>query len=403
MDIYEPAEDSYLLQKFVKKYALGRVLDLGTGSGIQALTAITSSNVREVIAVDINIKAVKKLNEEIKEKNLRKIKAFQGDLFENLHGQFNLIIFNPPYLPQDTGIDDPALYGGKKGWELSERFFKEVSKFLLSDGKILFLFSSLTNKEKIEEIIKNNLLQFKQLARKRMPMFEELYVYEVEKTPLLRKLEAKHIEDIHYFAKGRRGMIYTGVIDNSNYVKTHFPLKKDLIKVAIKAKREDSEALERMQNEAKWLKILNKQGIGPRILFSGEDYLVYKFVEGEFILDWLRQHPKEEIKRVIIQTLKQCLILDQLKVNKEEMHHPQKHLIVDNNKVPILLDFERCSYTDKPHNVTQFVEFICRLKDELKNKGWDITVSELRNLAKIYKETLSEESFQKILGCVGLS
>ena len=84
---------------------------------------------------------------------MRKIKTIKSDLFENVEGHFNVILFNPPYLPQDKGIEDIALYGGKKGWEISEKFFNEVSKYLFSDGRMLFLFSSLTNKEKINEII----------------------------------------------------------------------------------------------------------------------------------------------------------------------------------------------------------------------------------------------------------
>ena len=40
MDVYEPREDSYLLQKYVEKYCkVDLVLDIGTGSGIQAITA----------------------------------------------------------------------------------------------------------------------------------------------------------------------------------------------------------------------------------------------------------------------------------------------------------------------------------------------------------------------------
>ena len=50
--IYEPREDSFLLQKYVKKYSKGRVLDMGTGSGIQALTALEKTKC--VVAVDIN-------------------------------------------------------------------------------------------------------------------------------------------------------------------------------------------------------------------------------------------------------------------------------------------------------------------------------------------------------------
>ena len=163
MDIYQPAEDSYLLQKYVQKHAFGRVLDLGTGSGIQALTAVKRKDVREIVAVDINEKAIKELKTEISQKKIRKITIKKSDLFSNVQDKFDTIIFNPPYLPQDKGIEDPALYGGKHGWEISEKFFSEVNQFLVANGKILFLFSSLTNKQKIEEIISQNLLEFKEL------------------------------------------------------------------------------------------------------------------------------------------------------------------------------------------------------------------------------------------------
>ena len=52
-DIYEPREDSILLEKYVKQYAKGFVLDIGTSSGIQALAASKSKKVKEVLATDI--------------------------------------------------------------------------------------------------------------------------------------------------------------------------------------------------------------------------------------------------------------------------------------------------------------------------------------------------------------
>ena len=194
MDIYQPAEDSYLLQKYVQKHAFGRVLDLGTGSGIQALTAVERKDVREVVAVDLNEKAIKELKKEISQKKIRKITVKKSDLFSNVKDKFDTIIFNPPYLPQDKVgnelIEDPALYGGKHGWEISEKFFSEVNDYLVANGKILFLFSSLTNKEKIEEIISQNLLEFKELEKQKLPMFETLYVYLIEKSKVLRELES---------------------------------------------------------------------------------------------------------------------------------------------------------------------------------------------------------------------
>ena len=50
--IYEPAEDSHLLAEAVKKFAHGRVLDMGTGSGIQAITAAKSRKVKIRVAAE---------------------------------------------------------------------------------------------------------------------------------------------------------------------------------------------------------------------------------------------------------------------------------------------------------------------------------------------------------------
>ena len=56
--IYEPAEDSYLLVEEVRKRARGKkVLDVGTGSGIQARAAY-SAGAREVLAVDIDLSLI---------------------------------------------------------------------------------------------------------------------------------------------------------------------------------------------------------------------------------------------------------------------------------------------------------------------------------------------------------
>jgi len=90
--IYEPNDDSYLLKEFVLKHARGKVLDMGTGSGIQAEAALEKT--QDVLAADINNEAA----EFCKKKG---INAVQSDLFENINHKFDLIIFNPPYLPEE--------------------------------------------------------------------------------------------------------------------------------------------------------------------------------------------------------------------------------------------------------------------------------------------------------------
>ena len=397
MDIYEPQEDSYLLQKWVRELALGRVLDVGTGSGIQALTAAESKNIKEILAIDINEEALQQLKQ--KTKLLRKIQVQKSDIFENVEDKFDTIIFNPPYLPQDKGIEDLALYGGKKGWEISERFFNQVSKYLVAKGKILFLFSSYTNKEKIEEILQKNLLEFRELESKRQAMFEELYVYLIEKSELLRELERKGIEQVHYLAKGKRGLVYSGIWKTHHQVKSHFA-KEKLLEVAIKTENPRSTALSRMENEAKWLERLNQEGIGPKLYFTGKNvennYLVMELIIGERWGEWLKDKSKEEIKKTIIQILKQLYRLDQLKVNKEELHHPYKHILIESLQEPILIDFERCKKTEKPTNITQFLECLCRMKEELELKGIKIEVEQLRKLGGEYKSDYSLQKFKEI-------
>lgn len=171
--IYEPQEDSFLLEKYVKKYASGKVLDMGTGSGIQAKAAL--SKTKDVLAVDINEEAVKKL------KN-----AKVSDLFSNVKGRFDLIIFNPPYLPEEKKEDKKTRLvttGGKYGYEIIERFLKDAKNYLNKDGRILIVFSSLTNKKKVDSLIEKHSFKFQLLEEKNL-FFEKLYVYLIQSKDL---------------------------------------------------------------------------------------------------------------------------------------------------------------------------------------------------------------------------
>ena len=137
-DIYEPAEDSFLLAKFVKQYAKNadKILDMGTGSGLQAETARKSNKNAEIDAVDINENAVANL----KKKTKLKINAFTSNLFSELgRKKYNLIVFNPPYLPNDKEPDynSEKWSGGNEGIDITLKFFRQVKAHLEKNGKIL--------------------------------------------------------------------------------------------------------------------------------------------------------------------------------------------------------------------------------------------------------------------------
>ena len=207
--IYEPREDSFLLQKFVRKYSKGLVLDVGTGLGILAKEASLKADL--VIGLDINKDVIKHCKKNIKKKNIQFLKSNLFQIFEDnfffydkidkkleiydkkkvkdreklrtlikKQIKFDLIIFNPPYLPQELKKRDITTEGGKKGYEIIERFLSNVSNYLKKEGRVLLLFSSLTNKRKINELIERNNLRFIELEKKHI-FFEDLFVYYITK------------------------------------------------------------------------------------------------------------------------------------------------------------------------------------------------------------------------------
>lgn len=174
--IYEPQEDSFLLLKEIPKYVRGRVLEIGTGSGILAEEAAKFSD--EVVAVDVSEDAVKYCKGKIK---IKEIKFLQSDMFGNVSGKFDTIIFNPPYLPAQDGEGKKLaqkISGGKKGSEIIERFFKDAAKYLNKDGKILIVFSSLT--PEVDKIIEENGFRSKKIVEQSL-FFEKLFVFLVKK------------------------------------------------------------------------------------------------------------------------------------------------------------------------------------------------------------------------------
>jgi len=378
--IYEPREDSLFLNKFVKKYARGFVLDMGTGSGIQAVTA--AKKARKVEAVDINRKAIDYCKEHHK---IKKILFYYSDLFSNIKGKFDVIIFNPPYLPEDIKLKDLTVDGGKKGYEIIESFLNQANDYLKTNGFILLLFSSLTDKEKVHEFLQNNLFSYKLLGEKGM-FFERLYVYKIEKNSILKQLEKMEISKIHYFTKGHRGLLFTGFLKNR--------------KITIKIKRPESKAIGRIRNEAESLKLINKKYIGPELIFSTNDYFVYEFVEGDFIINYFEKHNKKRNLNVIKDVFRQCFILDKLGYDKEEMHHPVKHIVI--KQKPVLLDFERMHKTKKPKNVTQFCQFIGSryITKLLKSKRINVDKKKIIKLAGEYKHNICENNLKRILDLI---
>ena len=144
-EVYKPSEDSYLLQKYVETLVSGIVLDMGTGSGIQAISAALKDDVSRVLAVDINPGALMDAQKKVVSSGVaNKIEFELSDLFDSIEGYFDWIIFNAPYLPSEGESDEASWAGGETGKEISMRFLHEAKSYLSFGGSILFVYSSHT-------------------------------------------------------------------------------------------------------------------------------------------------------------------------------------------------------------------------------------------------------------------
>ncbi len=142
-EVYDPAEDTFLLLESIKINPGDSVFEIGTGCGLIALACACQST--RVVCSDINPFAVQLTRRNIeRNRHLLKgdIEIRQGDLFSVLKSdeRFTMVLFNPPYLPTKKsekigGWFDKATDGGPTGLRQTKRFlliFSPLDEAILS-------------------------------------------------------------------------------------------------------------------------------------------------------------------------------------------------------------------------------------------------------------------------------
>ena len=148
------------------------ILDIGTGSGIIAITLKLLNKNYHVTATDISRKALRVAQKNSKKHNTE-IKFIKTDLFKDIEDKYNVIISNPPYIDINSKDIEPkvkqnephiALFAKNKGLYYYEQILKNIERII--EEKYIISFEIGENQgKKIEKLAKKYLPKAKVIIK----------------------------------------------------------------------------------------------------------------------------------------------------------------------------------------------------------------------------------------------
>lgn len=177
-NVLSPRPDTEILLEEAINLASNKkvsVLDLGTGSGCILLSLLKENPKAEGVGVDISEDALQIAQKNAKALNVEKkvkwlnLDWFKSDFLQKINAQFDLIVSNPPYIPDkdiaqledEVKLYDPlyALSGGEDGL-VSYRRIAELAPFLLKEGGYILLECGIGQAQLVADIFMKNNLSF---------------------------------------------------------------------------------------------------------------------------------------------------------------------------------------------------------------------------------------------------
>jgi len=173
-DVYPPSDDSILLIGSLDVRGGERILEIGCGSGIVSMHCAFNGGI--VTCGDISKKAVALTKRNMKLNSLDAV-VVETNLYSNVQGRFDTIIFNLPYLPvKEEGDLALAWSGGENGLGPLPDLISGAYDHILSSGRLVIVVSSLMNQDALETALGG--LEIKVLSE--LPLFfEKLSVLEI--------------------------------------------------------------------------------------------------------------------------------------------------------------------------------------------------------------------------------
>ncbi len=153
-------------------------------------------------------------------------------------------------------------------------------------------------------------------------------------------------------------------------------------KVAVKIRRLDADRID-LLHEAEMLKKANATNATPKFISVSQNFLLMQLIDGDLLPAWLKTNKDVAIvKRVLRDVLQSCYRLDEISLDHGELSKAPKHIIIDRQLKPWIVDFETASDKRKTANLPAICHFLFNSSGEV---------------ARTITETLGVKDNQKII------
>lgn len=181
-DVYEPAEDTWLLLSIINpsKIEDAMVIDTCSGSGVIGIYLATRYNPRRTILIDIMESAVRNIAENLELHGISNASVLRCNLLSCIHDRVaDIVTANPPYLPGPRRPGYEAYESGPQGYEIPVELVQEASRVLRCRGSLYMVFSSRTGINAVFSALKRSGFKIIKTASKHF-FFEDITAVEAE-------------------------------------------------------------------------------------------------------------------------------------------------------------------------------------------------------------------------------
>jgi putative serine/threonine protein kinase len=167
---------------------------------------------------------------------------------------------------------------------------------------------------------------------------------------------------------------------------------------ALKIRRTDADR-KTMDEEARFHKMANNVGVGPRLEGQTKNLIAMEYIPGQNIVEWVGDTTKKsKVRSVTRAILEQCFRLDRAGLDHGELSRLARHVIISDRSY--IIDFESASTTRKTSNVTAAAQSIFlygivanKVKKILGNTDREKVIHALRS----YKHFHTRANFDAVL------